>query len=80
MKNIHSTMKRYDCAGLSAPQLGVDLRMFVIRFPDVDEFNGTQQEYKNKQMQHIPYTVSTMYLCILLIYTYKSVGLCPLIS
>uniref|UniRef100_A0A1B6DJ01 Peptide deformylase n=1 Tax=Clastoptera arizonana TaxID=38151 RepID=A0A1B6DJ01_9HEMI len=56
LKNVWS---RYDCAGLSAPQIGVDLRVFAMHFPAVNKFRGTEQEYINKEMQHVPYTVST---------------------
>ncbi|RZC39854.1 Pep deformylase, Ribonuclease 3 and/or dsrm domain containing protein, partial [Asbolus verrucosus] len=54
MKNV---MKRYNCVGLSAPQIGIPVRLALIEFnkKHIDCFSA--QEQKVKEMKVVPLTV-----------------------
>ncbi|XP_058830957.1 peptide deformylase, mitochondrial-like [Topomyia yanbarensis] len=57
VKLIVDVMRKYDCVGLAAPQIGISLRILVMEFKEKlrDEF--TSIEYKNKEMETLPLTV-----------------------
>ncbi|KAG8310063.1 hypothetical protein J6590_071600 [Homalodisca vitripennis] len=57
INNMRKVVKRYKCVGISAPQLGVDLRVMAMTCPDLDQFAGSPQEYQLKGMQPYSYSV-----------------------
>lgn len=58
LAEMDKALKRYKCVGVAAPQLGINLRVFAMTFPDEKNFIGSSQEYNIKQMTPYPYTVS----------------------
>uniref|UniRef100_A0A1B6H4U6 Peptide deformylase n=2 Tax=Cuerna arida TaxID=1464854 RepID=A0A1B6H4U6_9HEMI len=57
VNNMRKVVKRYKCVGISAPQLGIDLRVMAMTCPDLDQFAGSPQEYQLKGMQPYSYSV-----------------------
>jgi peptide deformylase len=45
---------------MSAPQVGVSLRVFAIQFPNARDFMSPV-EYKRREMEPIPFQVSTSF-------------------
>lgn len=58
IKSMVDVMRKYNCVGLAAPQIGIPLRILAMEFKDKlrDEYNSA--EYKVKEMQTLPLTVS----------------------
>lgn len=54
MKNI---MKKYDLFGLSAPQIGLPLRLFIIAFPRPED-DFSQDEITRLEMKAFPHMVN----------------------
>lgn len=63
---MKKAVKRYKCVGVSAPQLGVDLRVMAITCPSVEDFYGSEEEYKIKEMKLYPYSVRLGFEMLLL--------------
>lgn len=57
MKHVFS---KYSCIGLSAPQIGVPLRVIAIEFNENHMREYTEQEQKSREMSLIPFTVATI--------------------
>ncbi|XP_054271854.1 peptide deformylase, mitochondrial-like [Macrosteles quadrilineatus] len=57
LHKLRKAVRRYKCAGLSAPQLGINMRVMAFTCPSESDYYGTSQEYHLKQMQPYPYTV-----------------------
>lgn len=59
IEHLKRLLKKYECSGLSAPQIGIPLRIFLM------EFVGKEKEfspeiYKARKMREVPLTVSKM--------------------
>lgn len=48
---------RYKCVGLSAPQIGIPLRVLAIEFNEKHLQEYTEEERKNRDMDLLPFTV-----------------------
>uniref|UniRef100_A0A1B6LR49 Peptide deformylase n=1 Tax=Graphocephala atropunctata TaxID=36148 RepID=A0A1B6LR49_9HEMI len=69
LNNMRKVVKRYKCVGISAPQLGMDLRVMAMTCPDVNRYAGSPQEYQFKGMQ--PYSYSVWVNPVMKILDYK---------
>lgn len=49
--------KKYKCIGLSAPQIGVPLRVFIMEFNEQHCKDYTPEEQETKEMSLVPLTV-----------------------
>ncbi|KAF5292754.1 hypothetical protein FQR65_LT11162 [Abscondita terminalis] len=54
---LKSVMKQYDCVGLSAPQIGVALRIVILEFNSKHAKSYTKEELFHKQIDLLPQTV-----------------------
>ncbi|XP_062565483.1 peptide deformylase, mitochondrial-like [Armigeres subalbatus] len=57
VKHMINVMRKYDCVGLAAPQIGISLRILVMEFEERLKKHYTNAEYKIKQMDTLPLTV-----------------------
>lgn len=53
-------LKKYNCVGLSAPQIGVHKRVFLVEFNESHAKNYSEKEFKIKEMCLVPLTVVKM--------------------
>ncbi|XP_001654759.2 peptide deformylase, mitochondrial [Aedes aegypti] len=57
VKHMVHVMRKYDCVGLAAPQIGISLKILVMEFEDRLKKHYTNAEYKIKEMETLPLTV-----------------------
>ncbi|XP_022906769.1 peptide deformylase, mitochondrial-like [Onthophagus taurus] len=57
IKHLKHVLKRYDCVGLSAPQIGVDLQVFVMELSKKQLKDFSESEIKSKDVKVFPLTV-----------------------
>lgn len=55
-KMLH-VLKKYDCVGLAAPQIGISLRIIVMHFKESVRKVYTKSEYEARQMSELPLTI-----------------------
>lgn len=60
---MKSVFNKYGCVGLSAPQIGVPLRAFIMAFSEKHMKTYTPEEHKSKEMSLVPFTVRTKTKC-----------------
>lgn len=53
-------LRKYDCVGIAAPQIGVSLRIIAMEFNRHIKKELSEATYKARQMSELPLTVSTM--------------------
>lgn len=57
IKRMKYVFKRYDCVGLAAPQIGVNLRVIITEFNEKHAKLYSEKELRHKEMQYLPQTV-----------------------
>ncbi|XP_058460258.1 peptide deformylase, mitochondrial-like isoform X2 [Malaya genurostris] len=57
VKLMTDVMRKYDCVGLAAPQIGISLRILVMEFKEKLRDEYTSIEYKTREMNTLPLTV-----------------------
>ncbi|XP_065091969.1 peptide deformylase, mitochondrial-like [Ochlerotatus camptorhynchus] len=57
VKNMTTVLRKFDCVGLAAPQIGISLRVLVMEFEERLKEYYTNAEYKIKEMETLPLTV-----------------------
>lgn len=58
IQQMISVLRKYDCVGLSAPQVGIPLRVFIMEFKSKVQDVIPREIYRNKEMATLPLTVS----------------------
>lgn len=58
IQQMISVLRKYDCVGLSAPQVGIPLRVIVMEFKSKVQDVIPKEIYKSKEMATLPLTVS----------------------
>lgn len=58
--HLKHVSNKYNCIGLSAPQIGIPLRIFVLEFNRKQAKKFKDEELKMKQMDLIPFTVNSL--------------------
>lgn len=53
-------LRKYDCVGIAAPQIGVSLRIIAMEFNRHIKKDLSEATYKARQMSELPLTVSTI--------------------
>lgn len=61
VKHMVHVMRKYDCVGLAAPQIGISLKILVMEFEDRLKKYYTNAEYKIKEMETLPLTVRILF-------------------
>lgn len=54
---MRAVMKHYRSAGISAPQIGIPLRIIMIEFPEEMEKRFPEGVYQTREMSPIPFQV-----------------------
>lgn len=57
IKQMKCVLEKYECVGLSAPQIGVNSRMFLMEFNENHKKHYSEKEFKLKEMLLVPFTV-----------------------
>lgn len=57
LKQMKSVFKKYDCVGLSAPQIGIALQVIIVEFNKDHAMQYTNKEITVKSMDFISQTV-----------------------
>lgn len=52
-------LRKYDCVGIAAPQIGISLRIIAMEFNRHIKKELSEATYKARQMSELPLTVST---------------------
>lgn len=55
--HLKHVLKRYNCVGLSAPQIGIPLRIFIMEINKKHTKQFTKEEIKNQHITLIPLIV-----------------------
>lgn len=63
IKKLEHVLKRYKSLGMSAPQIGVNVRIFVMRFTPDQVSKAPQAVAKLRGLDVVPFTVSK-YFCL----------------
>lgn len=63
IKVMKDVFKQYNCVGLSAPQIGISLRIFIAEFNANHLKAYDEAERKNKEMKIFPQTVKYLSTC-----------------
>lgn len=57
VERMIQVLKKYNCVGLAAPQIGLSLRIIVMHFEEKVRKVYTKSEYESRQMSELPLTV-----------------------
>lgn len=57
IKHMSYVFNKYNCVGLSAPQIGVNSKLFVMEFQEKHAKEYSEKEFKLKEMSLMPFTV-----------------------
>lgn len=60
VKRMTNVFRKYDCVGLSAPQIGIPLRVFIMEFNERHRKSYSSSEQKAMEMDLLPFTVRLM--------------------
>ncbi|CAH0552513.1 unnamed protein product [Brassicogethes aeneus] len=56
-KVLKKVAKNHNCVGLSAPQIGIPIQMFIMEFNEKNACSFSKKEFKTKEMAFLPQTV-----------------------
>lgn len=57
IKCMRAVFTKYNCVGLSAPQIGIQLRVFMMEFNEKHAKQYPVEEHKSKEITLVPFTV-----------------------
>lgn len=58
VEQMVKVLRKYDCVGIAAPQIGVSLRIIVMEFREDLNKKFTKEVYEARKMSPLPLTVS----------------------
>lgn len=67
VEQMIKVLRKYNCVGIAAPQIGVSLRIIVMEFREDLNKKFTKEVYEARKMSPLPLTVSLGYFYALLI-------------
>lgn len=64
VEHLKNLLKKFDCVGLSAPQIGIPLKIFVMEFSEKRRKEFSPEIFDSRKMSIFPLTVSFLKMAL----------------